>query len=281
MSDIPKSPAKAVRVIKAAVEPQEPIRLNKRMAELGLCSRREADEWIEQGWVKVNGELAVMGTKVTPQDRVEVDKRAHGHQAGQVTILLNKPIGYVSGQAEDGHEPAVVLISSRAHWQGDSSHLRFAREQLRGLAPAGRLDIDSTGLLVLTQDGRVARQLIGEDSEMEKEYLVRVSLVRAHDAAQRKVQTPDVQSQFPLDKLNLLRFGLSLDAQPLKRAQVDWQNPEQLRFVLKEGKKRQIRRMCEAVGLHVTGLKRVRIGSVKLGQLPLGQWRYLGADERF
>jgi 23S rRNA pseudouridine2604 synthase len=281
MSDIPKPAAKAIRVIKAAVAPQEPIRLNKRMAELGLCSRREADEWIEQGWIKVNGVIAVMGTKVTPQDRVEVDKKAQGHQAGQVTILLNKPIGYVSGQAEDGHEPAVVLVSSRAHWQGDSSHLRFAREQLRGLAPAGRLDIDSTGLLVLTQDGRVARQLIGEDSEMEKEYLVRVSLVRAHDAAQRKVQTPDVQSQFPLDKLNLLRFGLSLDGQALKRAQVDWQNPEQLRFVLKEGKKRQIRRMCEAVGLHVTGLKRVRIGNVKLGQLPMGQWRYLGAEERF
>ena len=281
MSDIPKPAAKAIRVIKAAVAPQEPIRLNKRMAELGLCSRREADEWIDQGWIKVNGVIAVMGTKVTPQDRVEVDKKAQGHQAGQVTILLNKPIGYVSGQAEDGHEPAVVLVSSRAHWQGDSSHLRFAREQLRGLAPAGRLDIDSTGLLVLTQDGRVARQLIGEDSEMEKEYLVRVSLVRAHDSAQRKVQTPDVQSQFPLDKLNLLRFGLSLDGQPLKRAQVDWQNPEKLRFVLNEGKKRQIRRMCEAVGLHVTGLKRVRIGNVKLGQLPMGQWRYLGADERF
>lgn len=272
---------KAVRVIKAPTSPQEPIRLNKRMAELGLCSRREADDWIEQGWVKVNGELAEMGRKVTPQDRVEVDKRAQGHQAGQVTILLNKPIGYVSGQAEDGHEPAVVLIASKAHWLGDSSPLRFTREQLRGLAPAGRLDIDSTGLLVLTQDGRIARQLIGEDSEVEKEYLVRVSLHKAHDAANRKVQTPDVQKQFPLDKLNLLRFGISLDGQPLKRAQVDWQNPEQLRFVLKEGKKRQIRRMCEAVGLHVTGLKRVRIGNVKLAQLPVGQWRYLGVNEKF
>jgi 23S rRNA pseudouridine2604 synthase len=164
---------------------------------------------------------------------------------------------------------------------GDSSPLRFAREQLRGLAPAGRLDIDSTGLLVLTQDGRVARQLIGEDSEVEKEYLVRVSLVKAKDAANRNMQTPDVQKSFPLEKLNLLRHGISLDGQALKRAQVDWQNPEQLRFVLKEGKKRQIRRMCEAVGLHVTGLKRVRIGNVKLGQLPVGQWRFLAANERF
>ena len=272
---------KAVRVIKAPAAPAEPIRLNKRMADLGLCSRREADEWIENGWVKVNGVIAAVGAKVTPQDRVEVDKKAQGHQAGQVTILLNKPVGYVSGQAEDGHEPAVVLIASRAHWLGDSSPLRFAREQLRGLAPAGRLDIDSTGLLVLTQDGRVARQLIGEDSDMEKEYLVRVSLVKAKDAANRNLQTPDVQKLFSLDKLNLLRHGLSLDGQALKRAQVEWQNPEQLRFVLREGKKRQIRRMCEAVGLHVTGLKRVRIGNVKLGQLPVGQWRYLAANERF
>ncbi len=268
--------AKAVRVIKAPAAPAEPIRLNKRMAELGLCSRREADDWIDQGWVKVNGELAVMGIKVTPQDRVEVDKRAQGYQGGQVTILLNKPVGYVSGQAEDGHEPAAVLIANRAHWLGDSSPLRFAREQLRGLAPAGRLDIDSTGLLVLTQDGRIARQLIGEDSDMEKEYLVRVIIGSKAGPAQA-----NVQAQFSLDKLNLLRLGLSLDGQALKRAQVDWQNPEQLRFILKEGKKRQIRRMCEAVGLYVTGLKRVRIGGVKLGALPLGQWRYLGADERF
>ncbi len=286
MSDIPQTvkmakAGGAVRVIKAPAIPQEPIRLNKRMAELGLCSRREADDWIERGWVKVNGEIAPMGVKVTPQDRVEVDKRAQGHQAGQVTILLNKPVGYVSGQAEDGHEPAVVLIGSRAHWLADSSPLRFTREQLRGLAPAGRLDIDSVGLLVLTQDGRIARQLIGEDSDMEKEYLVRVSLVKAKDASNRNMQTPDVQSQFPLEKLNLLRHGIVLDDKPLKRALVDWQNPEQLRFVLREGKKRQIRRMCEVVGLHVTGLKRVRIGNVKLGQLPVGQWRYLGADERF
>jgi 23S rRNA pseudouridine2604 synthase len=217
---------KTVRVVKAAVAPIEPIRLNKRMADLGLCSRREADAWIEQGWVKVNGDVALVGTKVLPQDRVEVDKRAAAAQSNQVTILLNKPIGYVSGQAEDGHQPAVVLIASGAHWQGDSSRLRFVRDQLRGLAPAGRLDIDSTGLLVLTQDGRVARQLIGEDSDMEKEYLVRVIIGNKAGAAQQ-----NVQAQFPLEKLNLLRFGLSLDGQPLKRAQVDWQNPEQLRFV--------------------------------------------------
>jgi len=247
-------------------------RLNKRMAELGLCSRREADDWIAQGWVKVNGQVAEMGVKVTPADRIEVDKKAQNQQQQQVTILLHKPMGYVSGQAEDGHEPAIVLINPRTHWREDPSRNRFSPPQLRGLAPAGRLDIDSVGLLVLTQDGRVARQLIGEDSGMEKEYLVRVSY---GPVAQNS------QAAFPRELLAKLRHGLSLDGQALKPAKVDWQNPEQLRFVLTEGKKRQIRRMCELVGLKVVGLKRIRIGNVVLGNLPAGQWRYLGPQERF
>ena len=248
------------------------VRLNKRLADMGLCSRREADEWIERGWVRVNGQVAAMGTKVAPQDRVTVQREAEAAQAQRVTILLHKPVGYVSGQAEDGHQPAVTLINARSHWRGDAARTRFAPAQLRGLAPAGRLDIDSVGLLVLTQDGRVARQLIGEDSEVDKEYLVRVTY---GDVAQ------DVQSHFPADQLARLRHGLLLDDQPLLPAEVDWQNPEQLRFVLREGKKRQIRRMCEQVGLHVVGLKRIRIGKVVLGNLPVGQWRYLGADEKF
>lgn len=252
--------------------PPDATRLNKRMAELGLCSRREADDWIERGWVRVNGVVASVGSKVAPDARIDVDRRAHGLQATQITMLLNKPVGYVSGQAEDGHKPAVALIGQRSHWMGDSSHTRFAAAQLKGLAPAGRLDIDSTGLLVLTQDGRIARRLIGEDSQIEKEYLVRVAL--------GDVST-NVQAVLPAQQLERLRHGLELDGEPLKPAQVDWQNPEQLRFVLTEGKKRQIRRMCELVGLKVTGLKRVRIGSVALGSLPLGQWRYLGANEQF
>lgn len=251
-------------------------RLNKRMAELGLCSRREADAWIEQGWVRVNGQVAGMGMQVMPSDRITVDKAAQQAQQQQVTILLHKPMGYVSGQAEDGHQPAVTLIQARHHWAGDASRTRFSPAQLRGLAPAGRLDIDSVGLLVLTQDGRVARQLIGEDSDIEKEYLVRVVWQGPQgDVAQ------NVQAVFPAEGLARLRHGLSLDGRPLQRAQVDWQNPEQLRFVLKEGKKRQIRRMCEQVGLKVVGLKRIRIGRVTLGALPVGQWRYLAPHERF
>ncbi len=273
----PPPAASAARRIRAA-DPATPastgstIRLNKRMAELGLCSRREADDWIARGWVRVDGAPAVMGQPVAPNARIEVAREAEQQQRQQVTILINKPVGYVSGQAEDGHEPAVVLVQPQNRWRECNSRMRWGHEQLRGLAPAGRLDIDSIGLLVLTQDGRVARQLIGEDSAIEKEYLVRVSY---------GTESSNVQAVFPPDQLALLCHGLSLDGETLKPARVEWQNPEQLRFVLKEGKKRQIRRMCEQVGLFVTGLKRVRIGMVNLGHLPVGQWRYLAPHERF
>ena len=277
------------------------VRLNKRMAELGMASRREADDWIAKGWVKVDGKVAEMGMQVLPGVRIEIDKQAQGQQANQVTILLNKPIGIVSGQAEDGHEPAITLIQPQNRWAEDNARFFFHGSQLKSLVPAGRLDIDSTGLLVLTQDGRVARQLIGEDSVMEKEYLVRVVYTGVANSAAAnspaatyggKVQqlsriddddpvSSDVQSVFPPEKLRLLRHGLRLDDQSLKPAKVEWQNPEQLRFVLTEGKKRQIRRMCELVGLRVVGLKRVRVGKVMLGNLPVGQWRYLQPHEKF
>ena len=271
------------------------VRLNKRLAELGLCSRREADEWIAHGWVYVNGAVAEMGVKVTPQDTVTVERAAQRQQDNRVTILLNKPMGYVSGQAEDGHTPAAALINPRTHWREDPSGLRFSPPHLRGLAPAGRLDIDSVGLLVLTQDGRVARQLIGEDSTLDKEYLVRVvyeggaPVPRHPDERSAPLQEIDdrdpvstnVQAVFPREGLERLRHGLSLDGQPLKPAKVEWQNPEQLRFVLVEGKKRQIRRMCEQVGLKVVGLKRIRMGKIVLGSLPVGQWRYLAPNESF
>jgi len=273
------------------------------MAELGMASRREADDWIAKGWVKVNGRVAEMGMQVAPDVTIEIDKLAKGAQANQVTILINKPLGLVSGQAEDGHEPAITLVQPQNRWTEDNARFFFHGSHLKSLVPAGRLDIDSTGLLVLTQDGRVARQLIGEDSVMEKEYLVRViytgvvntaagtSAAATYAARPAPTQlsriddddpvSTDVQSVFPLEKLKLLRHGLSLDGQALQHAKVEWQNPEQLRFVLTEGKKRQIRRMCELVGLKVVGLKRVRVGQVMLGNLPVGQWRYLAPHEKF
>jgi len=243
---------------------EEKIRVSKLMAAQGLCSRREADTYIERGWVRVDGEVVKeLGTRIFPHQKITLSTAAQAKQLDRVTILLNKPVGYVSAQPEAGYKPAVVLVTAASHFTGDRTPRRFDPAHLRGLAPAGRLDIDSTGLLVLTQDGRIARQLIGADSPIEKEYLVRV-----------EGKLSDAQ-------LALLNFGLELDGAPLKQARVAWQNEDQLRFVLREGKKRQIRRMCELVGLRVTGLKRVRIGSVRLGDLPVGQWRYLAPDEHF
>ncbi len=242
----------------------EQVRISKLMSEQGLCSRREADSYIERGWVYVDGErVTELGSRAYPTQKITLNKAAQTTQSSRVTILLHKPIGFVSGQAEHNYKPAVTLIVADSRFSGDHSPLRFSPMHLKGLAPAGRLDIDSTGLLVLTQDGRIAKQLIGDDTNIEKEYLVRV------------------EGTLSEKNLALLNFGLSLDGKPLKRAQVSWLNDDQLRFVLREGKKRQIRRMCELVGLKVIGLKRVSIGKVKLGDLPLGKWRYLGDDERF
>lgn len=244
------------------------VRLSKRMSELGLASRREADEWIARGWVRVDGfVVSELGSRVLPTQRITIDPRARRAQAEQVTVLLNKPVGYVSGQAEDGHRPARVLVTPDRRWHEDRSPLRFTPQHLRSLVPAGRLDIDSVGLLVLTQDGRVAKRLVGEGGGVEKEYLVRVGAAAA--------------ASLSAAGLALLRHGLSLDGEALLPAEVEWLNADQLRFVLREGKKRQIRRMCEAVGLPVLGLKRVRIGAVQLGALPPGQWRYLQENERF
>lgn len=241
----------------------EGVRLSKLMSERGLCSRREADVWIEKGWVFVDGQrISELGTRVDPAAKITLAREAQKSQARQVTILLHKPVGYVSGQPEPGCTPAVALISADNQQRGPGDDV-FRPAMLRGLAPAGRLDVDSTGLLVLTQDGRVAKQLIGDDSEVEKEYLVRV------------------RGKLAENGLDLLNHGLSLDAKKLRPAKVEWLNDDQLRFVLKEGRKRQIRRMCELVGLTVVRLKRVRIGRVRLGDMPLGRWRLLGNGEGF
>ncbi|HEX5085492.1 MAG TPA: pseudouridine synthase [Blastocatellia bacterium] len=240
--------------------PDETVRLSKLMAQRGLCSRREADAFIEQGLVSVNGVVVDrLGTKVAPDVDITLASQAVKKQKELITIILNKPVGYVSAQPEPGYTPAIKLITVANQFGRGNKRLR--PEHLKGLAVAGRLDIDSQGLLLFTQDGRMAKMIIGEESRVEKEYIVRV-----HGA-------------LPDENLQLLRSGLELDGRPLKPAQVEWINRDQLRFVLREGRKRQIRRMCDLVGLKVVGLKRVRIGKIKLGDLPEGKWRFLRQDE--
>lgn len=235
------------------------LRLSKLMSERGICSRREADEYIARGLVRVDGVIVdQLGTKVSPDARVTLESDALKNQKNLVTIIVNKPIGYVSGQPEPGYDPAIRLVNDRNQY-GQQRALQ--RGDLQGIAVIGRLDIDSQGLLIFTQDGRLAKKVIGESSDIEKEYLVRV------------------QGHLSEQNLKLLNHGLELDGEKLKPAKVNWINDDQLRFILKEGKKRQIRRMCELVGLEVKGLKRVRVGQLMLGDLPEGRWRFLEKDE--
>lgn len=229
------------------------------MARRGMCSRREADRFIEQGLVLVDGKpVSTLGLKVQEDQEISLSDAALRQQAELVTVLLNKPIGYISGLPEDGYESAVMLINpDNRHYPGDKTPSRH------GLAPAGRLDIDSMGLIVFTNDGRIAKRLIGERSPVEKEYLIWV------------------RGDITADKRALLRHGLVLDNKPLKPARVDHLKGSQLRLVLTEGRKRQIRRMCELVDLRVSRLIRVRIGDVRLGKLPAGKWRLFKPPEKF
>lgn len=240
------------------------MRLSKLMSERGLCSRREADVWIARGWVFVNGDqIKELGTKVLPDVQIELSEHARREQERLVTVILNKPIGWVSSQPEDGYSPAVELLTFDNYFGDDEPRVKNPRS-LDNMAVAGRLDIDSQGLLIFTQDGRIARSLIEKDSEVEKEYLVRVG------GRKDRQQLYDLQNGI-----------LELDGQKLKRAHAEWINEDQLKIILREGKKRQVRRMCEMVGLQVRGLKRVRIGKLKLGPLPEGKWRFLEANEVF
>ena len=233
------------------------------MTERGLCSRREADAYIEAGQVLVDGEIvSTLGTKVSVDAKIDLTRQAQSHQQSKITILLNKPLGYVSTQPEKNYPSAIELVTTQNQIRGLGER-PLQSAHLKKLAVAGRLDIDSKGLLIMTQDGAIVKKLIGPGSEIEKEYIVRV------------------QGEITEDALRRLRHGLWLDDVKLKPAKVDLMPPDVLRFVLIEGKKRQIRRMCEIVGLYVAKLKRVRVGRLRLGDLPEGHWRYLKPHERF
>lgn len=238
--------------------PKEPIRLSKLLSERNICSRREADRYIAAGLVTVNGDVvSELGIKVSPDAEIQLLAQAQKMQEQKVTILLNKPIGYVSSQPEKGYPSALDLITPQNQYRKGGKRTVFHPSHLRKLSAAGRLDIDSKGLLVLTQDGSLVKKLIGEDSNIEKEYLVRV------------------EGNITTQALQKLKSGLRMDKKALKPAKVAQIEPGLLQIVLVEGKKRQIRRMCEQVGLRVTSLKRMRIAHYVLGDIPEGKWRYI------
>ena len=237
----------------------EPQRVNRWLAQSGVCSRREAEALIAEGLVSIDGEpVADPGRKIAPGQTLVLADRAQAQLGSALTVMLHKPVGVVSSQPEHGQVPAVRLLT-KAALVGDSPAIPTRDSRL---APIGRLDMDSRGLLILSEDGVVAKAVIGPASELEKEYLVRVT------------------GQLADRRIALLRHGLQLDGRQLKPARVTMAGEQTLRFVLKEGRNRQIRRMCELVELEVVDLLRIRIGEVRLGDLPEGRWRPLTAGER-
>lgn len=236
----------------------EPQRINRWLGQSGVCSRREAEGLIADGLVSIDGEVVTdAGRKIEPGQTLTLADRGGETATGGVTIIINKPVGYVSGQPEPGKIPAVRLLTADNR-AGDGA----VPHRDDSLPPIGRLDEDSHGLLLLSSDGVVAKAVIGPQSALDKEYLVSV--------------TGEVTER----ALSLLRHGLELDERKLKPARVTQIASHTLRFILMEGRKRQIRRMCTLVGLHVVDLQRIRIGPLKLGDLPEGRWRVLTAAER-
>lgn len=234
----------------------EPQRVNKWLAAEGVCSRREAEALIAKGLITIDGErVDDPGRKIAPGQTIDVGE---AQTRPQISVVINKPVGVVSSQPEGDQVPAARLLT-RANLIGPPRNMPTKRTRL---APLGRLDQDSRGLLLLSEDGVLAKAVIGPNSKLDKEYRVRV----AGRVSERK--------------LALLRHGLTLDGRELKPAQVEAVGEQRLRFVLIEGRNRQIRRMCELVELEVTDLMRVRIGPLSLGDLAEGKWRALAPEER-
>lgn len=236
-----------------------PIRVNKWLAQEGVCSRREAEDLIARGAIIIDGvRVDDVGRKILPGQTLIIDVRARAELVAKITTVINKPEGYVSAQPEPGQTPAAVLLN-KANFVGEGGPPQLRRNRL---APLGRLDMDSHGLLLLSEDGVLAKAIIGPESLIDKEYIVTVT------------------GMITAERLALLRHGLELDGRVLKPAIVERVGPQQLRFVLTEGRNRQIRRMCAMVYLDVVALQRIRIGPLDLGSLKLGRWRLLTSAER-
>ena len=241
-------------------EDAEPQRVNRWLAQSGVCSRREAEALILRGLVSIDGEVVEdAGRKILPGQTLALNDDAEATLSTSFTAVMHKPVGIVSAQPEPGQVPAARLLT-RDRLIGKSDIIPDAKASLPAL---GRLDMDSRGLLILSDDGVLAKALIGPASDLEKEYLVRVN------------------GEITEEKLELLRHGLELDGRQLRPAQVTlMEDGRQLKIILKEGRNRQIRRMCSLVRLAVTDLYRVRIGWLKIGDLPEGKWRLMTANER-
>jgi 23S rRNA pseudouridine2604 synthase len=235
----------------------ESVRLVKRVAELASCSRSEAVQYIEGGWVTVDGQvIEEPGFRVLPQNKIELVTDAKLQPVEPVTILLHKPAG-IDVQSAPGH------VTPDRLWNEDRSGNRFLKRHAADLAVTGEMETRASGLLVLTQDWRIKRKLIDDAARIEHEYIV------------------EVAGSLKPEGLALLNHGLKFNGKSLPPTKVSWQNENRLRFAIKGPQRGLIAHMCEQVGLTVLSLKCIRVGRIPLAALPQGRWRYLRGYERF
>ena len=238
----------------------EPVRLAKRVAELRGCSRREAEQFISGGWVRVDGIVVEEPQFRVAGQRIEIDLHANLTQAEPVTLLLHKPPGY---HTIEGDRPASQLLTPATLWAEDISGLRPLKKHFAQLTLCVPLETDASGLVVFTQDWRVARKLTEDAATLEHEVIV------------------EVVGELAPNGLKRLNRGIPYRGKTPPAIKVSWQNETRLRVALKGAQPGQIAHLCEAAGLQVLSMKRIRLGRVPLGKLPPGQWRYLLEDERF
>ena len=220
------------------------MRLNKYISETGICSRREADAWIEAGRVTINGQPATLGTKVTEADQVCVDGRPIGRARQHVYIALNKPVGITCTTERDVAGNIVDFVGHKER-----------------IFPVGRLDKDSEGLILLTNNGDIVNEILRAENAHEKEYLVTVD----------RTVTPIF--------LNGMASGVRILGTVTKPCRVARTGPASFKIVLTQGLNRQIRRMCSFFGYKVVRLQRIRIINLTVDGLKVGQWRELSPDE--
>lgn len=234
----------------------EPIRLAKRVADLARCSRAEAEQYIEGGWVRVDGDVVEEPQFPVTTQAVEIDPDAKLTPTEPATILLHKPV-------DIGFAASTSLVTPDTHARVDPSGWRIHDRHFARLTPLMPLDADASGLVVLSQDGRVCRRLTEDAAQLEQEFIVEV------DGATGPYT------------LSRLARGLSYQGRALPACKVSWQNEVRLRFAIKDVRPGQLRHMCGEVGLAVVAIKRIRIGRISLGKMPVGQWRYVPVTDRF
>jgi len=248
----------------------DPIRLAHRVAELAGCSRAEAEQYIQNGWVSVDGRVVEAPQHPITRERVTLAEDARLEPVEPATLLLHKPAGF---HAIHGSRPAAALVTAATHWADDPSAIRVLQRHFQRLTPLVPLDAEASGLMVFTQDGRVWRRLTEDAADIEHEYVVEVS------------------GEIAPYGLHRLNHGLAYGGRELPPCKVSWQNETRLRFAIKDVRNGQLRDMCAQVGLEVVSIRRLRIGRIPLGRnpskpgpegaMPPGQWRYLPVGEKF